>query len=330
MRPTRRGWGAAAVAAGGFVLAWAFGARSLNAVVAPVLVALGAGLLQAVRTPDPEVARTRPAPGFPGETRTVELTVDTGANGTVRDAVPEGLRALGASASFAGGTTVEYDLELLARGERELGPAVVEYGDALGLFSTEIRAGTYTPVLVYPEVRPIANPRAFDRLIEQAGTPDRQAFERLREYVPGDALRDVDWKASAKRPDDGLVVTEFAAEDEGGVTVVAEAAPGHGDEAASAAASVAVHLFDAGLRVNVACPGGAVEGASGDEGRDRVLELLARTPAGRVATERRDDADVVASADGDGVRVRVEGSTYEFDDLTDPEWTVAEGGEVVA
>jgi uncharacterized protein (DUF58 family) len=170
-------------------------------------------------------------------------------------------------------------------------------------------------MLVYPSVEPIADRAVFAGLVERAGADDRDAFDRLREYTSGDALRDINWKASAKKPDGEFVVTEFAAQDEGGISIVAESEAGYGDEMATAAASVAGYLLDADLLVDVTSPSGEVETGRGEEHRDQVLELLARTRAGRVGGNRGERADVHVFAEEDGTRVRVRETTHRFETL---------------
>jgi uncharacterized protein (DUF58 family) len=154
--------------------------------------------------------------------------------------------------------------------------------------------------------------------------PDRQAFDRLREYAPGDSLRDVNWKTTAKYGD--IVVTEYAAEDQGAVTVVGEAAAdGSGDDAdamASAVASVVTYLLDAGIEVEVVVPGGELEAGIGDRQRRATLELLARTPHGRVAEGAVADADVHVVADGE-TTVEVRGADVRFGDLVGDREVVA-------
>jgi uncharacterized protein (DUF58 family) len=132
-----------------------------------------------------------------------------------------------------------------------------------------------------------------------------------------DALRDIHWKSSAKRSDQEFVVVEFADRDEGGVTIAAEAAGGeeNADEMAAAAASVALHLLDQGVRVGVVAPNGRLEPAVGDRQRQDVLELLARSPAGGVSGPDRDEAEVrVFARDGDA-RVTVLGREYDFSQI---------------
>lgn len=315
MQLTRRGWAVLAIGVFAEVMAGAFGARSLNAVAAPAVVALLFGAVTLYRRDAPSVSRRRPHPGFPGETRTVWLDVDADGPCTVRDRTPDALTARGATIELAAGGETSYSLELLKRGEHRLGPAEVTERDPLGVVVRTTSVAATTPVLVYPDVRAIAPNRTFAGLVERAGTPERQAFARLREYVPGDALRDVHWKSSAKRADGDLVVTEYADEDEGGVTIAVEGETGHGDPMASAAASVAVYMLDAGLAVGLATPTGDLSQRKGDEHREEILELLARVSAGRVGD--RVKTDVRISADSSGVTVEAGDARFPFTDLLD-------------
>ncbi|WP_162562561.1 hypothetical protein [Salinigranum rubrum] len=93
MRLTRRGWTVVAVALSGTLMAAWFGARSLNAVVFPCLVALVAAVVQVRRTGVPTVDRTLPPNGFPGDSGEVTLRFETDAPFTavVRDALPPSL-----------------------------------------------------------------------------------------------------------------------------------------------------------------------------------------------------------------------------------------------
>ena len=317
MRPTRRGYGLLVVTVVALALGARFGARSLDALVVPAIAALAVAAVQVYRRTEPSVVRSRPLPGFPGETRTVTLTVKSDLACDVDERVGPGLRAPEADAQLPGGAAYEYDVELLERGERTLGPATVSQRDTLGLVSHATDSVRTTPVLVYPEVRPIADRTAFSGLVERAGSRDRDAFDRLREYSSSDSLRDINWKASARRADEQFVVTEFAAEDEGGITVVCEAEAGYGDEMASAAASVACYLLHADLVVDVAAPGGTADEGRGDEQRDEVLGLLARTDAGEVDDAHTERADVHVRAGPDGTTVVVNGVEHAFERLVD-------------
>jgi uncharacterized protein (DUF58 family) len=317
MRPTRRGYGLLAVTAVALLLGARFGARSLDAMVVPAIAALAVAAVQVYRRTDPSVVRSRPLPGFPGETRTVSMTVTSDLACDVAERVGPGLQAPDADAQLPEGGEYEYELSLLDRGERSLGPATVTQRDTLGLVSHATDSQRTTTALVYPDVRPIADRTAFSGLVERAGSRERDAFDRLREYSSGDSLRDINWKASARRADEEFVVTEFAAEDEGGISVVCEAEPGHADAMASAAASVGLYLLNADLVVDVTVPDGSVEEGRGDEQRAEVLALLARTGPGTVDEGLADRADVYVSAGPDGTTVRAEGHEHAFETLVD-------------
>jgi uncharacterized protein (DUF58 family) len=317
MRPTRRGYGLLAVTAVALLLGARYGARSLDALVVPAIAALAVAAVQVYRRTEPSVLRSRPLPGFPGETRAVSVTVKSDLACDVTERVGPGLRAPHADAQLPEGGEYEYELRLTDRGERSLGPATVRQRDTLGLVRHDTDSQRTTTVLVYPDVRPISNRTAFSGLVERAGSRERDAFDRLREYSSGDSLRDINWKASARRADEEFVVTEFAAEDEGGISVVCEAEPGHADAMASAAASVAMYLLNADLVVDVTAPDGAVEEGRGDEQRSEVLSLLARTGPGTVEEGLADRADVYVAAGPDGTTVRVDGADYDFETLVD-------------
>jgi uncharacterized protein (DUF58 family) len=217
----------------------------------------------------------------------------------------------GAAASLPGAATVRVRCLLRSRGVHQAGPALVRMQDSLGLLRRETTVPGSVETLVYPDVVPLADASPLAGLVERATADERAAFDELREYVPGDPLRDVNWKASAKQPEGDLLVTEYAAEDQDGLTVVGEAAPGCTDAMARGVASIASHLLDANLVVEVAVPDGSVDGSRGGETRDRMLELLARTGHGEVDR----DGHVRVQADRNGTRVVVGGRTVPFEEI---------------
>lgn len=320
MRLTRRGYAVVGVVVLALALGAWFGERALNAIVAPAVVALALAAAQAYRADEPSVERIVPAPGFPGDVRTVRLNVDVDGTAVVRDRLGDGLSPRSVQRTIAGETSVEYEVELRERGAHDLGPVAVTVRDVFGLVTREFDAGATGNVLVYPRVVPLGNPGAFAGLVDREGSRDRQAFDALREYVSGDSLRDVHWKTSAKRGNDDLVVMEFAAEDEGGVAVVGEAPDdGEGrnaDAMAEATASVVAYLLDHGVEVELAVPAGSLDPGLGDRHRREVLELLAVTPPGRVSPADVEDAEVVVTAEGGEATVEVLGQTVPFDRLT--------------
>lgn len=274
MRPTRRAYVVLAVVAGAIVSGSLFGARSLDAVVVPALVALVAAVVQVWRAPTPTIERTLPPARPAGTSGTVELRLDAPRSypATVSDRLPPGIDGGGgvdgdgrgpgadsdsrdpeadsdsgevddedteadgdgtgpaeAAATAAvvdatiGGDSVSYEITPRRRGKHEIGPATVVVTDVLGLVARTSRVENRGTLLVFPPIRRLA-PGARTELLAASGAVDprpsgRDTFEGLREYVPGDPLRDVHWKSSAKRG--SLVVQEFAGEPDRDRVVVA-------------------------------------------------------------------------------------------------------------
>ena len=118
-------------------------------------------------------------------------------------------------------------------GEHRLPPAVVRVTDRSGLFSTSFRAGSTPTVRVGPP-----RPRGGDvteggaSLLTTLGR--RQTVLRgngfdlgeVREYVPGDPITRVDWKATARLDD--LHVREFESETAVVTTMILDARAGMG------------------------------------------------------------------------------------------------------
>ncbi|QCC48833.1 DUF58 domain-containing protein [Halobellus limi] len=244
-----------------------------------------------------------------------------------------------------GGDAVTYDVTPKRRGEHEIGPASVVATDVLGLVERTREVDARDALVAFPRVRSLsgavrADLRAASRSRSAAG---RDEFDGLREYVRGDALRDVHWKSSAKR--DGLVVREFTAdadpehvtvaagtvtgetrvgverpEDDGGGTGDGSARTnddGAADAMAEAAASVCLSLVRDGAGVTLTTPSGSVEAAAGR--RRELLDHLAVVEGGPVP---RESADVEIVAGADSTTVRFDGRERDFETLVD-------GGDVV-
>lgn len=326
LRPTPRGLGVAAVAAVAFALGATAGARSLNAVVVPALVGLLAAGVQVIRADAPVLERSRPEAGFAGETRRIAVDVESAVPCSVTDRVADGLAIVrdvdgetdvhvdvdGApSADVGHGGRFEYAIEYRERGEHRLGPASCRLTDSLGLFSRRVDADVdasadeVTTAVVYPDVYAIEADATAD-LVEGRLGRDRTSFDRLREFVPGDSMRDVHWRASAKRPADEFVVTEYGTHSAAThVEIVGESDAESVDAMASAVASVAAHLVEAGVGVTVTVPGGRCTATPGDV--VAPLRLLARTDAGTVDEAARASGEVVVVGEGGRAAVSLAG-----------------------
>jgi uncharacterized protein (DUF58 family) len=98
---------------------------------------------------------------------------------------------------------LSYSIESQHRGQYTVGPAVIQGSDPLGFFPFRTRAAENQTLIVYPEVLPLS-------LASSEGLPggtirvenpiyeDITRYRSVREYLPGDSLRRVNWKASAK------------------------------------------------------------------------------------------------------------------------------------
>ena len=100
--------------------------------------------------------------------------------------------------------TRRYTIQCNARGIHRFGPAVIRSGDVFGFLSNEQTLSNWQYLLVYPLVVPLArfnlpsrhpfgDRRAPRRLLE-----DPARVIGVRDYVHGDSLRRVHWKATAR------------------------------------------------------------------------------------------------------------------------------------
>ena len=341
LRPTWRGYAVIGAVVGALVAGAVFGARALDAVVLPGVVALVAAVVQLRRPPDPDLDRTLPPADVAGTagTVTIDLSDDRTYPVTVHDRLPAGVDADRSSGSAgrtevavdaaAGGGPASYGIVPHRRGEHVVGPATVAATDVLGLFRRSTTVDRRDTLVTFPRIGELpgalgAELRAAHRSRESM---QRTEFDDLREYVRGDALRDIHWKSSARH--DELMVREFAdRSDPERVTVavgVADSASGDAaagdvdtaadtpaDRMADAAATVCVSLVRDGASVALATPSGGVDAAPG---RVRpALRHLAVTDGGPVPTA---DADIVVLAERDAVSVRFDGREHRLEGRID-------------
>lgn len=107
----------------------------------------------------------------------------------------------------SGHTEIPVELHPTRRGDRELGVLVALVRSPLGLFRRRVAAAGHAPLRVYPDTSALLRPEALDprQVLESLGVrPARRRgegmeFESLRDYVPGDDPRRLDWAASARR-----------------------------------------------------------------------------------------------------------------------------------
>lgn len=300
----------------GFILGWTFGGRSLNVVVVPGAVALLASGLLVSRYDKPRVTREAPRRGHRGETRRHRLAIEADPNYPIEvtEVMSTGLGGDRTWKTVADGREFVTDVELSERGRHVIGPTWITARDPLGLFEREFSYSKTDGVIVYPRLRAL---RAGEGWIGEflGRTDDRDRFDTVREYQPGDPLRDVNWKASAKYQGD-LMVTQFTGDRAvERVLIAAEGPDGAIEEVAEAAASLAVHLLDVGLEVGLRTRTTYDQPARGTTQQRRILEALAVMEAGQLPSNILVEADFVVSAESGRVMIRLGTDQRPFEGL---------------
>jgi uncharacterized protein (DUF58 family) len=314
MRLTLRGWGVVCVVGLAALFAALSGARALNAVAAPLVVALGVGALQLSRAGLPTVSVDAIRPGFPDQTRRLRVQLEGRALARVRVPLPDGLAGDAVDATVDMPCTLERTVTLRERGVHHFSRVGVVQRGPLGLVARGVEAPVPGEVVVYPR-RYAVTGATLSSLLSEDAVAERQEFDRLREYVPGDPLRNVHWKSSAKREE--FLVMEFSSgETDETVEIVASATAGNADGMASAAATLAGLALDANRPVSVTVPDGEIPAGQGESHRENVLRLLAETGDGSVPDYRHEAADVSIRATDRGTTVRVGDRRHDFAALT--------------
>jgi uncharacterized protein (DUF58 family) len=106
-----------------------------------------------------------------------------------------------------GVTDIEYTLRPLRRGDYAFGDLNVRWTSPLGFYVRQASISTAAPVRVYPNLHEI---RKFELLAQRDQLAEiglrnvrlrgeGTMFESLREYVPDDPYRSINWKATARR-----------------------------------------------------------------------------------------------------------------------------------
>ena len=124
--------------------------------------------------------------------------------------------------------TLDYTIAVAIKGVYRLGPLIARSSGASGLEYEEIVVPVRTSISVAPPLEDIrrarVQPRRTRRLIGQI--PSRQIgagsdFWGLRDYVPGDEIRRINWKAAARF--DRLLTNEPEGERTGDAVIVVDA-----------------------------------------------------------------------------------------------------------
>jgi uncharacterized protein (DUF58 family) len=124
--------------------------------------------------------------------------------------VPGELRVEGGYARalvLAGSRDVDVSLRCARWGAFAVGPVLLRASDRLGFHAWEARAGARQPLRVYPSVEtmhtllaPLETQAFIGNQLSRA-KGDGIEFADIREWAPGDRVRSINWRATARRGD---------------------------------------------------------------------------------------------------------------------------------
>lgn len=180
---------------------------------------------------------------FPGERADVVLEIASDSPFPlpwilVEETVDQNLRAreygaylFGISLGSRGRCVLTYPIEARSRGVYSIGPVHLTTGDPLGFAETRVELAGLTEVLVYPRIHPLdalgpgvvavaGTTKSYKRRIEDISRP-----VGVRDYVAGESIRHVHWKATAHAQ--SLKVKTFEATGHDDWVVVLDLVPEH-------------------------------------------------------------------------------------------------------
>jgi hypothetical protein len=211
------------------------------------------------------------------------------------------------------------------RGVIPVGPATTRRGDPLALLSRDVEWTEVVEILVRPPMVPMDSLgagllRDLEGVSTDAVSHSDLAFHALREYVPGDDLRHIHWRSSAKAmaaaDDSRLLVRQYLDTRRSHVTLVVDDTPGvwaaedDFETAMSVAASIIVRATLDEFDTSFVCGIRASSGTSGNIALDSICRTQFGT-TGLVASAHR---AAVVSPDT-SLLFLVSGSLADFDDF---------------
>ena len=300
MRLTRRGWCTLVIAAvliglglvAGYAVLVTLGAVAVGAVVAAVAAAGRRPRVRIIRELYPDRVERGGQAGItlrvhnPG-TRRQAAFIAVDRVGTER--VTVAVRALPAGAE-------QPYLDALPtgrRGRHEVGPMSLRRADALGLGRSELLLGETSTLWVYPKTHPISAVALGLPLHHHDGeateTSPRGSLDvrEVRAYVPGDEVRHLHWKATARTGQ--LMIRDYADPHQPRFTVLLDdrpeiRTPAEFEEGVELAASLVAAAAGADHRCQLVTTSGVdVSTDSGSDAVQRYLEALCLVAQAREA-----------------------------------------------
>jgi len=211
--------------------------------------------------------------------------------------------------SLAPGAEQSYVNELPTgrRGRHQVGPLRLRRSDVLGLGRCELQLGGAAALWVYPRTHPVRSVAGGLPLHHHDGAATEDSprgsldVREVREYVPGDEVRHLHWKATARTG--RLMVRDCADPHQPRFTVLLDdrggAAEPDFEEAVELAASLVVAAVREGHRCRLVASGGLDVGTGSGSG-DAVRRLLDELCLVRRAGEPGEPLVPAAPARADG------------------------------
>jgi uncharacterized protein (DUF58 family) len=181
------------------------------------------------------------------------------------------------------------------RGVITVGPATTRRGDPLSIYSRDVAWTGITEILVRPPMVPLDSLgagllRDLEGVSTDAVSQSDLAFHALREYTPGDDLRHVHWRSSAKASQ--LLVRQYLDTRRSHATIVVDdarsswATDDDFETAMSVAASIAVRAVLDEFEATFVCGEHVSSGSDGTRALDAVCRA-GLTGSGLVAAANR-------------------------------------------
>jgi uncharacterized protein (DUF58 family) len=241
------------------------------------------------------------------------LAIERVTNGTARADEPATTEVLVQVPDLRVGRSVAvtYELPTQRRGALQVGPLAIAQRDPFGLWEARRPIGDTVTLLVQPRIHSLGAGRGGRTRHLDGPTSDKaprgtSTFHSLREYTPGDDIRRVHWKTSARtgtlmvreNVDTGLPSRVVVLDTRAGVY-----AGNQFEEAVDVAASVVSAAQDRSFPVRLITSAGAVFAVRAGQRGQELRDFLTTVTTDDTGSLRRVTVEVLAGGERDQITV---------------------------
>lgn len=329
-RLTGRGWAVLGTAVVAYVVGEWVGFPVLRALAGAAVGAVVASLVVTARRPRVQVTREvypdRVQRGRPAFARLRVHNAGARRQGgfTAGDQVGPGFHAVAVRPLAPGADAVyHYELPTVRRGRFQVGPLTLERIDPLGLGRSRLSTGDTTTLWVHPRTYPVrALVAGHPRHHHEGRTTDDSPHGSLdlrdvREYVPGDEVRHLHWKAIARTG--RLMVRDYVDPNQPRFTALLDTRaellpPSVLEEAVDLTGSLVTAAASAGYRCRLVTPGDLdLKLRGGQQAVRHLLDELCELEPEKAAGRPLVPLALTRSADRGGSLVVVMASAHQPD-----------------